>query len=330
MPLFPESGARPERRPPGTGTGWFGLPSTTSPSRFGSRHRDDEPFLKRHFWPPSLFGGMALALVVAVMVGFLGALAYTSSEQRQITARTSEGEPQTTVAPAASSDPEQVTTTTMAELSPEALRSKAAPSVWSINTLDDAGRPVEGSAFVTGSSGGQTFLLTSLALVRSATRLPGPVISARNGGTQLDAVLWTWHEERDLALLAIARTVPSLLWAGDVAAIRAGQKVFGAAGGAGVTAGAVTNTSPAAIGHNVFTEGARRGGPLLNTRGEVLGVLSADYDPGGAATDRLFFAVPVGAACERVLVCGATTTTTRPKSGSTTTTRTPAPTTSAP
>lgn len=316
--MFPESGSRPGAQDR-SATGWFGLPSTGPRPRPMDRREREGPFWKRHFWPPSLLGGVALALVLAVVVGFVGAFIYTRSEivpAEKVTTVT------TTTTEAPSEAGPQAAATTVPELTADGVAKKVGQSVWSVNTLDEVGRPVDGSAFVAGSSGGQTFLLTSLALVRAATRIPAPVVTVRNGGTQLDATLWTWHEERDLALLAIPRTVPSLLWATGAGAARAGQKVYAATGsGGGVTPGLIVGASAAAIEHNVFVDGNRPGGPLLNARGEVLGVLSRDYDPAGTATDRSFFAVPVAAACEKVLACGVTTTT-RPR-GSTTTTRRP-------
>ena len=285
------------------------------------------PWYRPVFWPPNAAGGVLIALVASVVIGFLGALIYTQSETGKIEAADPVADlvPEASLVPA----PDAVTSTTKpVSLSPEALTRKAAPSVWSISTLDDAGRPVQGAAFVSGSSGGQSFLLTSLAVVRASTRVPGPGIVARNGGTQLDATLWTWQEERDLALLVIPRTAPSLKWGADATASRTDDKVYGAAASGGVIAGAITGVSAAAIEHNIFTDDSRQGGPLLNDKGEVLGMLSHDYDPGGTGTDRVFYAVPIRVACERVLRCGAGNATPDPRpagagpaGGTTTTTR---------
>ncbi|MGQ0745005.1 MAG: trypsin-like peptidase domain-containing protein [Acidimicrobiales bacterium] len=251
-------------------------------------------------------------MVVAVFVGVIGAYTYTASEQRQIDARPpgSDG-PTPTVAVA----PAEATTTTLAELSAGAISKKVAESVWQVSTLDLQGAPVEGSSFVVGSNGGQTFLLTSLAVVGASTRVPGPSILVRSGNNQAEATLWNWDEERDLALLAISGRVPALLWASEASALRPGQKVFGVAGpSAMVTPGAVSAAVTGAIAHNVFVEAARAGGPLVNTRGEVLGVISAVYDPFNNATDQASVAIGVSLACEKVLRCGpAPTTTTKPR-----------------
>ncbi|MEZ5227637.1 MAG: hypothetical protein R2710_13475 [Acidimicrobiales bacterium] len=55
------------------------------------------------------------------------------------------------------------------------------PSVWTVETLDDAGATTTGSAFaVTGHNGG-TALVTSLSVVRASTVAPSPTITLVKG-----------------------------------------------------------------------------------------------------------------------------------------------------
>ena len=273
-------------------------------------------FFERWLWPPRPLIIIAAAVLVSVVIGFCGGLAYTRSETGQIKAVAPDADLLPEAVEVTTTDPSQAPTTTKTpDLSPEALARKVAPSVWSVSTLDEAGRPVEGSAFVAGASGGQTLLLTSLAVVRAGTRAPGPTIVARNGSRSVDATLWSWQEERDLALLTIPGAAPVLRWAEAPPDPASSPSVYGAAAGGGITPGAVSAVSPAALQHNIVTDDRSQGGPLLDPKGEVLGMLSRDYNPGGAGTDRLFFAIPVKTACERVLRCG---TETRPRSTSTT------------
>lgn len=319
--------------PSPTGTGWFRVPGTTP------RLTEQEPWVRRYLWPPRPLVAIAISLVLAVLVGFVGAYVYTASDSGTI-----EGDPaDRPVAEAErrareeadrkareAGDGSAATETTRPEvLSPEELARKVAPSVWAVQSLDEAGVPTEGSALVAGSFGGQTFLLTSLAVVRAATRDPGPEITVRNGGSEAKVPLWTWHEERDLALLVLPRSVPSLTWATENPEGRPGDKVYVAAAG-GLTPGVIASSSGSAIEHNVFVDKARQGGPLLNERGEVLGMASIDFNPGGAGTDRIFFAVPVRVACERVLSCGGGNTTASTVAPSGPNATTPSPTTAAP
>ena len=280
------------------GFSWFQTPGRTPQLS----DLDHQPFLRRHFWPPSAVGIVVISLVAAVLVGFTGALLYTSSDNARIAAVDPADESR--VAPTLPPDKSLSTTTSKPPeiLNAEGITKKAGPSVWAVSSLDEAGRPVEGSGFIAGSFGGQTYLLTSLSIVRAATRIPGPDVTVRNGGAQSKATLWTWQEDRDLALLVLGRAAPSLNWAVQNPAAKAGDKVFVMGGGGGAAmAGVISAISPASIQHNVFVDDRSAGAPLLNDRGQVLGILTRP--PAGAAGET-FTALPMSATCERVLSCG--------------------------
>jgi S1-C subfamily serine protease len=267
---------------------------------------DHKPFLRRHFWPPSAFGIIVISLLVSMAVGFTGALIYTSADNATIAAV--DPADQSHVAPTLPPGvgPVGPTTTKAPEiLTTDGIAKKAAPSVWSVSTQDEAGRPVEGSGFIAGSFGGQTYLLTSLSIVRAATRIPGPDIVVANGGSQVKATLWTWQEDRDLALLVTGRTAPSLSWADADPGVKAGDKVYVVSGAGGApVAGVVSSVSPGSIQHNVFIDEHRQGAPLLNEKGQILGMASLAQNPGAGPGDTNFFAIPVSAFCDRVLSCG--------------------------
>ncbi|HEX3622447.1 MAG TPA: serine protease [Acidimicrobiales bacterium] len=284
------------------GFSWFQSPGRTPTLS----DLDRKPFFRRHFWPPSALGIIVISLVMSMLVGFLGAVVYTSSDNAKIAAvDPTDAEHIAPTIPQANEAALSTTTTLPQILTADGVAKKAAPSVWSVASLDDAGRPIEGSGFVAGSFGGQTYLLTSLSIVRAATRIPGPDITVSNGGSQLKATLWTWQEERDLALLVIGRSAPSLSWADQTPPPKAGDKVYlvGGAGGAAVP-GVISAISPANIQHNIFTDPGRQGAPLLNEKGQILGMASLSFNPGATNSDTAFYAVPIAAACERVLSCG--------------------------
>ena len=303
------------------GFSWF-QPSGRTPTLADLDH---QPFLKRHFWPPSALGIVVISVVVSMLVGFLGALAYTSADNARIAAV--DPTDQARVAPTLPGGAEVGATTTTKPpeiLTPEGIAKKAGPSVWAVSSLDEAGRPVEGSGFIAGSFGGQTYLLTSLSIVRTSTRIPGPESVVRNSGAEVKATLWTWQEDRDLALLVVGRTAPSLSWADEEPPAKPGDKVYVVSGvGGGPMPGVISGISPASIQHNVFVDPQRQGAPLLNERGQVLGMVSLGANATGA-TDTIFSAVPIAASCERVLSCGngnAAVPSTTGSSGTTTTTR---------
>lgn len=190
----------------------------------------------------------------------------------------------------------------------EALVKKVQPSIWFVSTLDEAGQPSVGSAFVVASDGQQSLMLASFNTVRAATRTPGPPIKVRKGDEELTAQLWTWQEEKDLALLIVKKGgVPKLEFAGSEPVLKTGERVFavsglGAAGGA-VSQGFVADVSSTGIQHDAAIGSAFQGGPLLNSEGKVLAMSSRAYAPLGFGTDAVFFGVPARVSCEKVLRC---------------------------
>jgi len=293
----------------------------TGPSGGSSQPRRRNGLIQRHLWPPSVPGFLVIAVIGSVCMGLIGGYCYTQSGSAKVVLQDPSGPEPIVEAPVASSPADQPTTT-KPNLSVEALGDKVAPSIWRVNTLDEAGRPIEASAVVAGSFGGQSFLLTTFAAVRASTRVPGPPLVVRNGGSESPATLWTWQEDRDLALLVISRAAPPLLWATENPEGKPGQRVFVAAAGASLVPGTITSSSSNAILHTITTDDRRQGGALINEKGEVLGMVSRDYNPGGVATDRIFAAVPMQAACAQVLQCaGGNATVPSATSATTTTTR---------
>jgi len=189
-----------------------------------------------------------------------------------------------------------------------ALLEQAAPSVWFVSTLDEAGQPSVGSAFVVFSDGEQSFLLTSYTTVRAATQNPAPEITVRKGDDVLGVELTSWDPANDLALLTVDRpSLPALRWAPTEPPVQVGDRVFvvsglGAAGGA-ISQGFVADVSANGIQHDAPVGAAFQGGPLLTSGGEVLAVASRAYAPLGFAPEAVFFGVPIRASCAEVLRC---------------------------
>lgn len=189
----------------------------------------------------------------------------------------------------------------------DALVKKVRPSLFFVNTLDEAGQPSVGTAFAVASDSEQTLLLTSYNTIRAATRKPGPAIQVRQGDDDFKVELWNWQEDKDLALLIIAKgSVPRLsLELKDPR--KTGERVFvvsglGGAGGS-ITQGFVADVSGAGLQHDAAVGQAFQGGPLITSEGEVLAVASRAYAPLGFSSDGVFFAPVIRAACEKVLKC---------------------------
>ncbi|MFN0028637.1 MAG: serine protease [Acidimicrobiales bacterium] len=189
------------------------------------------------------------------------------------------------------------------------LPAKIGGGVFFVRTLDTAGKPSAGSAFVVSSGPSESLLLTSYQVVAAAAARPGPGLTLEKGGESFPAELWAWDADRDLALLKTAKgNLPALLWAGEAQRSRIpGTRVYAVSGsgGQGATAspGLAVDASTAGIRHDVPVSPEFRGAPLTNGLGQVLGVVSTNYTPTGIETGELPFSPFITAACERVLRC---------------------------
>jgi len=188
------------------------------------------------------------------------------------------------------------------------LTRKVSPSLWFVNTLNEEGAPSVGTAFVVASDTENAMLITSFSTVKAATRAPGPDVMVRQGDENMKATLWTWQEDKDLALLVIPKAhAPRLPWAPGSPQTKVGERVFALSGyagsGAAITQGQVADLSGPAVQHDAPVGVQFQGGPLVNSNGEVLAVASRSYFPGGFTTDQVTFAVPIRLSCERVLKC---------------------------
>jgi S1-C subfamily serine protease len=192
----------------------------------------------------------------------------------------------------------------------KSLVDKVKDSIYLVETQDEFGRAQVGSAFVVTSDAEKSYLVTSLSVVRAATRKPGPAITVRKGDERTDATLWTWHEERDLALLIVNKgSLPRVKWAAADDVPQYGERIFDVAGvggaGGSITQGFVADVSASGIEHDAAVTGPFAGGPILNSKGEVLGVGTPGYMPLGFTSDRVTFAPYIRAACEKILKCPA-------------------------
>jgi len=189
------------------------------------------------------------------------------------------------------------------------LGSTVNPSVWLVDTLDETGQTSLGSAFVVSSNDAESLLLTSLDVVNASTVIPGPEISIVKDNQRVTAELFSFDEERDLALLRVARPdMPRLDWVSDARAAQAtGTRIYAATGlggqGASVSPGTLIDTSSSGYQHTALIGPQFRGGPLLSDQGQVYGVVSSEYSPLGIELGEVKFAVPIQDACVVVLTC---------------------------
>ncbi len=188
------------------------------------------------------------------------------------------------------------------------LPATAGPSVWLVETRDADGRVAVGSAFAVAEHRGGTALVTSLDVVRAATIEPGPPVELLKGDRRVEADVWSWDEDRDLALLVVAEAIPALTLAGEQAQASAvGSRVFalGGFGGQGATAvpGVLVDRSGQGLQHTAPVGTLYAGGPLLDGGGRVLGVASGAYQPLGVEPGPVAQAPDVAGLCAELLRC---------------------------
>lgn len=182
------------------------------------------------------------------------------------------------------------------------------PSLFFVHTLDSAGQPSVGSAFVVASTPTQSLLLTSYTAIKAATTSPAPPVYVQQGTTSTPVTVRTWDPTYDLALIILPRGgLPALKTAPASPPPTLGERVFAlsglGAGGGSISQGAITEVSANGIEHNTPISAAFQGGPLVDSSGRVLAVASQDYSPLGFASSGVWFAPYVNAACKKVLNC---------------------------
>lgn len=181
-------------------------------------------------------------------------------------------------------------------------------SLYLVVTRDEDGQPSVGTAFVLFSDSERSFLLTSHTTVRAATVSPGPSVEVRRAGETLAVELNNWDEQRDLALL-IAEDAPNLptVELGDPSSLSVGDRLFGlsalGASGGSIVQGSVADVASNAVQHDVPVGVQFQGGPLLNSRGELVAIASRSFAPLGFVPDTVYFGVPIREACAEVVRC---------------------------
>lgn len=188
------------------------------------------------------------------------------------------------------------------------LPERLGPSIWALETRDDDGRIRVGSAFAVAAHQGGTAFVTSYSLVDSSTILPGPGIDLVKDDVRLTAELWAWDAERDLAVVVVEEPIPALEMAdaeAQTATVGHGVFAMGGVGGRGATAspGVLLDHSLVGIQHTAAVGTLFVGGPVVDGRGRVIGVATADYRPYGVDHGGVAIAPDVAGMCSELLSC---------------------------
>lgn len=190
-----------------------------------------------------------------------------------------------------------------------ALLAQAHGAVWAVSTLDGNGNPSVGTAFAVISTPSQTLLLTSYAVVAAASYQTPPPVTVHQGADAAQPVtVTTWDTVHDLALLVMNKGNEPVLHGTSGIPPVLGQQVYVVSGTGGldgtIIPGKLIAVSDGALDQDNLPDDASRGGPLINTSGDALGVASSAYvPPESSDTPVAHSSVPIQEACSQVLVC---------------------------
>ena len=151
-------------------------------------------------------------------------------------------------------------------------------------------------------AGYRTAVLTAAHVVRPALE-GGSSVFVISGATDQRARIADWSDEHDLALLYVSAYIPPLPIAPE-GSIEAGDVVV-AIGSPYLLAGTVTEGIISHVGERIIqtdvpVNPGNSGGPLVNARGQAVGVVISKI----AGGEGLGFAVPVHVACAEFQTCG--------------------------
>lgn len=183
---------------------------------------------------------------------------------------------------------------------PAAVAGKVEASVFTIET--DGGL---GSAWVIASDAQSSTLVTNFHVVEDAVRAGKNTVTVtrESDHTQLVGTIGKTSQSSDLAAVRVPKSFPSLLRASDRPAPGEFVAVVGSPLGQenSFSTGVVAALRPGAIQFTAPISPGNSGGPVVNRKGEVIGVASAKLVSDGA--EGLGLAIPVGDVCLTVVTC---------------------------
>lgn len=160
-----------------------------------------------------------------------------------------------------------------------------------------------GSAFVVSAADGSSLLITNYHVVEDDWQDGRRQVRLRQEGKELDGTINRVNEANDLAVITVNEALPALRKATAEPSVGDAVLVLGAPLGLG---GSVSNGIVSALRNGQIQFSApiapgNSGGPLVNLRGEVIGVTKSKLVAVGA--EGLSFAIPISVVCAAVSAC---------------------------
>ena len=126
--------------------------------------------------------------------------------------------------------------------------------------------------------GYRTAIITAMHVVEDSTFEGGPVVYVNQGSDRTEAILWTWDEDNDLALLFVRTEIPPLSWDENSPSLREGEPVVAIGSPFGLegttTTGVISKVADDLIVVDAAVNPGNSGGPLVDRSGSVLAVNS--------------------------------------------------------
>ncbi len=168
---------------------------------------------------------------------------------------------------------------------------------------------VSGSGFVVTADG---YIVTNYHVIEYAYKYNYKVSVMFYDGTTYEATIVGVDESNDIAVLKIDATGLSPIDVGDSESIQVGEEVYAIGNPLGELAFTMTTGHVSALGRSIVTSekssaismfqfdaavnSGNSGGPLYNSNGEVIGVVTAKYSSSGV--EGLGFAIPINDAID--------------------------------
>ena len=168
---------------------------------------------------------------------------------------------------------------------------------------------VSGSGFIVTETG---YIITNYHVIEYADKYNYKVSVMTFDGTSYDATIVGYEQENDIAVLKIDATGLTPVSVGDSDSITVGDEVYAIGNPLGELAFSMSTGHISALDRSITTDNkspaismfqfdaavnsGNSGGPLYNTNGEVIGVVTAKYSSSGV--EGLGFAIPINDAVD--------------------------------
>lgn len=261
------------------------------------------PAGRRRRPPPT---ALAKGLAALVALGLIAQLVSLTSQQRRDARRTraalarleQQMEAQAAAANGVSRRVGEIEAKLAAQPDPAAVAKTASASVFTVEV-----RGGLGSSFVISSGNGSSSLITNFHVVEREWEAGRRTVRLRQEGKDVEGTIDRVNEANDIAVLTVAESLPALPKATSNPSVGDAVLVLGAPLGLG---GSVTNGIVSALRNGQIQFSApiapgNSGGPLVNLRGEVIGVTKSKLVAEGA--EGLSFAIPISLVCTTVAAC---------------------------